>query len=195
MVCHPAMAKDDGWSSSVTSEKSVQLREATAADTESIRQVHVDAFGDEGAAVANLAIALLNDETAKPLFCLVAEEEDRVVGSIIFSRAGIEGHDDLAVYILAPLAVDPGFQHRGVGRALIEHGLDILRRQGASLVFVLGDPAYYARVGFTHQHHIDPPYELAVPEAWMGMGLRDCPLESISGSLACACSLDAREHW
>jgi putative acetyltransferase len=49
---------------------------------------------------------------------------------------------------LAPLAVSPDFQRRGIGTALARAGLDACRKQGVPFVFVLGNPAYYSRFGF-----------------------------------------------
>ena len=50
---------------------------------------------------------------------------------------------------LAPVAVAPGRQRRGIGSALIREGHRRLVEQGESLVFVLGDPAYYTRFGYS----------------------------------------------
>jgi putative acetyltransferase len=49
---------------------------------------------------------------------------------------------------LAPVAVLPAYQHKGIGKALIEHGLQALKDQGETLVFVLGSHAYYGPFGF-----------------------------------------------
>ena len=43
----------------------------------------------------------------------------------------------------------PEFQREGVGSALIEKGLQLLARKGEALVFVLGEPDYYGRFGFS----------------------------------------------
>jgi len=51
--------------------------------------------------------------------------------------------------VLAPLAVRPEFQAKGVGSVLVRHGLKRLKSDGYDLVVVLGDPDYYSRFGFT----------------------------------------------
>lgn len=53
------------------------------------------------------------------------------------------------VQVLSPLAVTPAFHRRGVGSALVRHGLGIVAEQAAPLVFLEADPGYYARFGFT----------------------------------------------
>ena len=174
----------------------MKIREATAVDSEPIGNLHLDAFGKEdGSAVSGLAIDLLADETAKPLLALIAENGTDIVGSIIFSTVKVSGSEGIVAYILAPLAVASAFQRRGVGRALIERGLQMLKDRGTDLVFVLGDPKYYSRYGFTHNHHVSGPYELPYREAWMAIALKGNALESASGQILCARSLNATEHW
>ena len=49
---------------------------------------------------------------------------------------------------LAPVAVLPEHQRRGIGGRLIRRGLDLLREWGEQIVIVLGHPDYYPRFGF-----------------------------------------------
>jgi len=173
----------------------VQIRRASASDLESIRKVHVDAFGNEGVKISELALALIADETAQPLLALVAEADGEVVGSVIFSAVQIMGAENVSAYILAPLAVAKRLHRMGIGRELIETGLGALRERGANLVFVLGDPRYYGRFGFSPYHRVRAPYDLPYPEAWRARALQGGSLESVSGQLVCARSLNSPEHW
>jgi putative acetyltransferase len=50
---------------------------------------------------------------------------------------------------LAPVAVRPDCQRRGIGAQLVGAALDKARQGGAAMVFILGDPDYYRRFGFT----------------------------------------------
>ncbi|CAN7322472.1 N-acetyltransferase [Pseudorhodoferax sp. LjRoot39] len=79
----------------------------------------------------------------------VAEEAGRVIGHIAFSPVTIS---DGAVdwYGLGPISVDPEWQRRGVGRALMERGLAELRKIGANGCILVGDPAFYTRFGFAN---------------------------------------------
>jgi putative acetyltransferase len=173
----------------------VRIREANVSDAQDIRDVHLVAFGDEGPVVADLALALIADETAKPILVLVAESEKGVVGCIVFSSVHIPGSESGPLYILAPLAVAPEMQRMGVGRQLIQSGLTILRERGAELVFVLGNPRYYGKFGFSTGHKVRAPYDLPYPEAWMCLSLGEVVPEKLEGQLACAESLNRPEHW
>jgi putative acetyltransferase len=83
------------------------------------------------------------------VLALVAIDAQAVVGHVAFPRLRIENAGrELAGVGLAPLAVSETHRRRGVGAALVREGLDRLRAQGETLVFVLGDPAYYTRFGF-----------------------------------------------
>ncbi len=50
--------------------------------------------------------------------------------------------------LLGPLAVEPAFEGRGIGAALMTRALDAARAAGHTLVLLVGDEPYYARFGF-----------------------------------------------
>jgi predicted N-acetyltransferase YhbS len=50
--------------------------------------------------------------------------------------------------LLGPLTVEPPFRSRGVGRALLDRALKDAKARGHRLVLLVGDEAYYSRVGF-----------------------------------------------
>ena len=50
--------------------------------------------------------------------------------------------------VLSPLAVRPPWQGRGIGSALMRHGLEEVRTRDEPLVFLEGSPDYYRRFGF-----------------------------------------------
>ncbi|HEU6441563.1 MAG TPA: N-acetyltransferase [Microvirga sp.] len=74
---------------------------------------------------------------------------DKPAGHVAFSQLTFHETPSLKGCALAPLAVAPAFQRKGVGSTLVRYGLGRLRDDGYSLVLVLGDPDYYARFGFT----------------------------------------------
>lgn len=120
------------------------IRSATAADAAAITGLVAEAFGQD--AEAKLVERL---QAGGRLSCeLVAVEGGAVVGHVAFSpvRIGEDGGDG-RWWGLAPLAVTPARQRRGIGAALVRQGL-AAAAAGAMLVVVLGSPAYYARFGF-----------------------------------------------
>lgn len=76
---------------------------------------------------------------------LVADEEGEVVGHVLGARGHLAGRDIVAV---APLAVAPHRQGRGVGSALVTGLLERADAQGWPMAVLLGDPLYYSRFGF-----------------------------------------------
>jgi putative acetyltransferase len=122
------------------------IREETPGDYEAVDGVLRRAFGS--AAEAELVRSLRSGGFAR--VSLVAAVAANVVGHILLSRLRvISGEDETAALALAPLAVDPLHQRRGIGAALVRAAIDRGGGLGESLVFVLGDPAYYGRFGFS----------------------------------------------
>ena len=123
----------------------VSVRAERPSDREAVCAVHVAAFG--GDAEAELVRRLHTDGDV--LFGLVAVVEDRIVGHILFSLLPLEtARGTIPAAALAPLAIAPGWQGRGIGASLVREGLARCRERRIDAVVVLGDPAYYGRFGF-----------------------------------------------
>ncbi|GLY67275.1 GNAT family N-acetyltransferase [Amycolatopsis taiwanensis] len=76
---------------------------------------------------------------------LVAVHDQQIVGHVMFTRSLLDAPRRLVeVQVLSPLAVAPAQQRRGVGSALVRRGVKILAKRAVPLVFLEGDPAYYA---------------------------------------------------
>jgi predicted N-acetyltransferase YhbS len=84
------------------------------------------------------------DEVADLSF--VAYEDGVLRGSVRFWPVRI---GEASALMLGPLAVQPDQRGRGIGVALMEKGIDEARAKGHSLIILVGDEPYYARVGFT----------------------------------------------
>lgn len=124
----------------------IALREATGSDNEAIRGVLERAFGQPDE--ARLVEALR--QGGRVILELVAEENEQVVGHILYSELPLEGAGRMVRgAALAPLSVDPAFQRRGVGGALIKLSLAQLAFEGVEVLVVLGHPEYYTRFGFS----------------------------------------------
>ena len=175
----------------------MKIRESVENDKKSIRKVHLNAFDQsEGETISQLAIDLLEDKTALPVLSLVAEQDNDIIGNIIFSSVSIEGVEGTSVHILAPLAVTRSAQRKGIGALLINKGLETLKERGTEIVLVYGDPNYYMRTGFKAGHNLKPPYKLTYPEeAWMAQELVENILTKTQGTVRCAISLSSPEYW
>ena len=119
------------------------IRPEDEGDRDAIGEVNRLAFG--GDAEARLVDGLRLDGLVE--VSLVAEAEGHVIGHILFSRIDIEGAGRAAA--LAPMAVRPPWQRRGVGSALVWSGLALCQVRGIEIVLVVGHPDYYPRFGFS----------------------------------------------
>lgn len=171
-------------------------RETTKADRETIYKIESLAFGMEKE--AELTNDLLDDPTARPYLSLLAFDGDKPVGHILFTAARIKGSQS-KVSLLAPLAVVPEAQGKGIGQMLIKAGLKILEERGTDIVFVLGHPGYYPKAGFSPAYVYKQAAPYPIPEehkdAWMVQALGGADLESVQGTVKIAEALDKPEHW
>lgn len=55
---------------------------------------------------------------------------------------------DTKALLLGPLTVEPPFRKHGIGRSLLERSISDARDRGHRLILLVGDAAYYNRVGF-----------------------------------------------
>jgi putative acetyltransferase len=121
------------------------VRAERPGDEAQIRAVHLAAFPTP--VEADLVEQLKVDGDAA--ISLVADDDSEIVGHVLFSRMEVEAdRRPVEALALAPVAVLPHRQRRGIGSALIEAGLREAQAHGAELVFLVGEPDYYRRFGF-----------------------------------------------
>lgn len=123
----------------------IHIRPEGAGEEQAVHAIHRAAFPDPDE--ADLVRRLRSDGDV--LVSLVAEAGSSLVGHVLFSPVSLEPHGHgLAGAGLAPLAVTPPWQGRGIGTRLCLAGLEACREAGQDFVVVLGAPGYYARFGF-----------------------------------------------
>lgn len=176
----------------------MHIRESSESDLNDVLSVERTAFGYDKE--AELVRDLLSDPSAKPIVSLLALEDDRAVGHILFTTVRLTPSQDAPpMAILAPLAVVPDAQGQGIGGKLIDRGLEILTESGVGLVFVLGHPGYYPRHGFEPAGRLGFEAPYPIPEenagAWMVKALVPDLIGSVSGKVICSDALDKPEHW
>lgn len=174
------------------------IREATNEDLDAVLEVERRAFGRDSE--ANLVGDLLVDASAAPRLSLLAIEHGRPVAHVLFTAVNVVGAEpSVRASILAPLAVVPEVQGHGCGRRLVENGLLRLGDSGVQMVFVLGDPSYYARFGFTSagRRGLEAPFPIPAEhvDAWMVRALGNGAVGSIAGRVRCADTLSRPELW
>ena len=178
-----------------------EIRSTQKNELAAVRALALDAFGpEEGEEIAHLMNDLVTDVTAQPLLSLAATVDGRVIGHILFSRVELAGTcGGVSARLLAPLAVHPEFQSKGVGRRLVLAGMERLKQDGVGLVFVLGHPGYYPRFGFVEAgaHGLEAPYPILPEnaEAWMVHALHPGLLGEVGGRVICADSLADPRYW
>lgn len=135
------------------------IRESEPSDSPAIDALYPRAFPGED--LLPLVKELLADRTNT--ISLVATSDSTLVGNVIFTRGSVD-RENAELALLAPLAVAPECQRQGIGSALVGRGLRRLQAEGIAAVYVLGDPAYYRRLGFLPERSVRPPYPL--PREW-----------------------------
>lgn len=176
----------------------MNIRKATRQDRDDIQRVHLSAFPEgEHELIAKLATDLLCEMTEPQTLSLVAEVDGAIVGHIAFSPVHIDDNARFRGYILAPLAVKPGYQGRGTGAKLIEHGLRQMAAMGVNVVFVYGDPGFYGRFGFSADaaQRFIAPYNLQYPFGWQAVVLDDCDVGPAPAEITCVNSLRDPRLW
>ncbi len=157
----------------------MRIRAETAEDRAAVQAVNESAF--ETPAEARLVAALR--EQARPTISLVAQVGGVIVGHVMFSPVVLARHPELEVMGLAPMAVLPEHQRKGIGSALVRAGLAECRERGFGAVVVLGHPEYYPRFGFTPAARFGIGCEYEVPEeAFMAIELVAGYLGGASGT-------------
>jgi putative acetyltransferase len=179
----------------------LEIRKSIESDKFEIKNIHTKAFGEKkGPEIAQLVKDLFDDKTAMPLLSLVAIEDDKLVGHILYTKVKItQTTESVSAQILAPLAILPDYQSRGIGTQLIKEGLKLLKDSDVELVFVLGHPDYYPRSGFIPAGVLgyEAPYHIPeeFSDAWMVQELCSGVIGRIKGTVQCSDVLNQPEHW
>ncbi len=156
------------------------IRFEQASDIDKVFQVNLKAF--ETSTEAYLVNALRKADIE--LISLVAEVNKDIVGHILFSPVTLIEHKEIKIAGLAPMAVLPDWQNKGIGTQLVKEGLKACINAGYDAIVVLGHPNYYPRFGFTPSIHYGINTEYDVPtDVFMLLELKKDILKNISGTI------------
>lgn len=137
----------------------MQIRQEKKSDRDTVGEVVREAFAAEGKGEneSGRVSALRKSRSFVPKLSLVAEEDGKTVGYLLFTKADIGGQTELALSVIAVLAA---YRRRGIGAALIREGHRIALALGYRYCVALGEPLYFARAGYlpASLYGIDPPF-------------------------------------
>jgi putative acetyltransferase len=165
----------------------MRIRPEAGGDHEAVRRVNRTAFGrdDEGRLVDELRAG------GHAPFSLVAEVDGEVVGHIMFSDLRIRTSGGvIGALALAPVAVAPERQRRGIGSSLVRKGLRLCGEGGHRIVVVLGHPEYYPRFGFSAELAGPLSCSFYAGPALMALELVPGALDGVHGELIYAPPFD-----
>lgn len=153
------------------------VRQEEKKDVDAVRALHLTASSTSEK--ANLVDALRATNYYDRELSLVAEEDDKMVGHILFTRVVIkEGNRNYPALSLATLAVSPEYQE-DIDSLLITKGLERCKYLGYKLVTVLGNAAYYKRFGFEDASS----HEIIAPLGFLEESFMIYPLSTLSSDI------------
>ena len=135
-------------------ELSLLIRAEQPSDGDAIDRLHERAFGP--GRFARTASRLREGAPHLPELSFTALVGTLLVGSV---RLTVVKAGDSPALMLGPLTVEPAFEGRGSGAALIRRSLEAAKLHGHGLVLLVGDEPYYSRFGFRRI----PPGQLLLP--------------------------------
>jgi putative acetyltransferase len=155
----------------------LEIRSEQPADAEGIRALNRLAF--DGEAEAKL-VDLLR-ERGRNIVSLVAVEGEQVIGQVLFTEVHVTPAVLYKGVGLAPMAVLPSHQNRGIGTELGRKGLARCRDLGYDFAVVLGHPDYYPRFGFKKASDFGLDNDYNADDAYMALEFKPGVLGSFQG--------------
>lgn len=118
---------------------------------------------------------------------ITVDENDEVIGYVMFSRFHLGGKYEDELLLLSPAAVKTELQRQHISKELIEYGFQRARELGYQAVIVEGNPQNYRARGFVTaaDHGIlpGPGVQLPAIECLMVKELREGALRQIKGEV------------
>lgn len=115
-----------------------------------VEKVFTDSECEEnGKLVRNLLAEIRAKKYYLPELDLVmVNEDDEIIGHVMFSRFHIEGRYENEFLILTPVSVKTELQRQHISKELIEYGLKRAKELGFKFCMVEGNPLNYRPRGF-----------------------------------------------
>lgn len=162
-------------------------RPARPADEPAVSALHAAVFGPGRFARTAYRIREGVRPRAFPMsaFCRVAVRDDCILASVTLTEIQIGGV--AGALMLGPLAIAPEIAGQGYGRRIAAESLEAARNAGFSLVLLVGDEPYYARLGFQRV----PPGRIVLPgpvdpQRLLACELKESALANFAGLVTAA---------
>lgn len=154
-----------------------EIRAELPSDADGIRTLNRQAFESD----AEAKLVDLLRERGRNIVSLVAVDEDQVVGQVLFTEVMVTPPASSKGVGLAPMAVLPGFQNRGIGTELGHKGLALCRDLGYDFAVVLGHTDYYPRFGFKKASDFGIGNDYGVDDPFMALEFKPGVLGNFKG--------------
>ena len=85
-----------------------------------------------------------------PELDLVMEEDDKIIGHVMFSHASLTKADGstMPAWTFGPISIAPDYKRKGYGLALLNHAIEKARTMGIGVLCVEGNIEFYRHAGF-----------------------------------------------
>lgn len=131
----------------------IEIRQEETKDHREVEELTREAFWNfhvPGCDEHYLVHKIRTSDVYIPELNFVAVMDDKIVGSIIYTKSYILDEEDKKQEVLTfgPLCVHPDFQRKGIGKALMAHSMEKAKEMGYSAIVIYGSPGNYCSSGF-----------------------------------------------
>lgn len=149
----------------------------------------------EGLLIGRLSAELSKEINDRDIICFGAFIKKDLIGSIFFTRLYFD--TKINIYMLAPVAVSPQHQNKGIGLSLIKFGIKKLKEKSVDIIITYGDPGFYSKAEFLKikENVIKPPFKLSMPEGWLGQTLTGKSIPAIKEKPSCVKAFQNQAYW
>jgi putative acetyltransferase len=160
------------------------IRTETVSDFEEVYELNKLVFGrdDESKLIERIRLS----KQFIPELSIVIEEQNGIIGHVLLSKAEVVENDvSYEVIVLAPIAINPKHQRKGLGSKLIQEAFSKCKELGYGLIFLIGHPTYYPRFGFkpARKYHFELKQFIVRDEVFMVCELFEGELNKVKGEL------------
>lgn len=85
-----------------------------------------------------------------PELDLVMEEDGRLIGHVMYSKAEIKAEDGSVIpaWTFGPISIHPDYKRKGYGLKLLQYSIDKARQMGIGVLCMEGNIDFYKHAGF-----------------------------------------------